>query len=170
MNTIRGIAFGAGLILSAAAFAGSAYAQSNEDIRGITVPLGVYDTKNSWIGTFAGSNGYQSYALHPYGNTWYLIQFTRKGILNNAYFFFANSSCTGQRFIYVSDSAPLLLSFDGSTLWAPSTSQNEQIVTVKSYSSGGNCYQYNTPQDSIYGVATAIDTTAGQLLPPFTVE
>jgi len=106
---MRTMLFGAGLLLSAAAFAGNADAESDEDIRGVTIPLGVYDANNAWIGTFAGSNGYQSYALHPYGGTWYLIQFTGNGIVNNAYFFFANTSCTGQRFIYVSNAAPLLV-------------------------------------------------------------
>jgi hypothetical protein len=150
--------------------AGDASAQEQE-LRGITMPLGVYDTNGSWVGTFAGSNGYSGYALHPYGGLWYLIAYSSKGIGYNGLFFYTNKSCSGQPYVYISDESPKLLTFDGATtLWAPSTIHNEQIVTAQSYSWAGNCTVYQTPQQGIYGAAIAVDRNANRWMPPFTAE
>jgi len=148
-----------------------ASAQEEQELRGITIPLGVYDTHNVWIGTYAGSNGYSGYALHPYDGLWYLIGYSSKGIGYNAVFFYNNKTCSGQPYIYISDESPKLLTFDGvKTLWAPSSIKDEQIVTVQAYSWVGSCYAYPTSQQGIYGAAIAIDENADRWVPPFAVK
>ena len=162
-NIVCAATFAIGGLLAAASY--------GQEIRGVTIPLGVYDTNNTWLGTYSGTTGSYSFALRPYKGTWYQILFNRVGIVSNAYFYYSAAGCVGQRFLYVSDEVPIVLSFDGTSLWAPSDSSMEQIISARSYGFNGNCYNLSPPSSGIFGVATLVDPAAGtNFVQPFAVR
>lgn len=162
-TTLRVLATVSGIALASAANA--------QDIRGVTIPLGVYDINNNWLGTYAGTNGFADYAQHPYDGIWYKMDYSSKGIGYNTYnaLYYPNTNCAGTSYTPPSDESPELLIFDRkTTLWAPGGSAQQQIVSIQSYFAAGTCYNYSTPQQGIYSAAVAIDTGANRWVPPFT--
>lgn len=141
-------------------------------IRGVTIPLGVYDAKNNWLGTLLtpATLAAPAQLIRPYNGNWYSLEFTTDGIDGPAPILHTSRDCSGNgysNYLQTLSELPSPAFFDGQNIWGATNTQT--TINIGSYALEGSCYAYQFTGEQVM-LLQLLDSSAGRFVPPFAVR